>query len=527
MTHACRLTEIPKHELPELIKFYRHFPQKYPFLLTTSSNKSETQAFFSQHPFQTSSHNKQQQTDFDILFIEPSEWLQLDYQLNLTTSSKIEITSDELFLDAFDRLFAVEKKNNKSDYEQLANPGLPFTGGWFVFLAYELAQQIEPRLNLTLDKQLLPVAYAARVKQALIYDHKKEKLFFLSESDLNHEKCYQSLLNDSKSIEKSDQHSSSFEELSKSLQEENDNVFLNSVDTVKNYIKDGDVFQVNLSRLWQSSSNSVNHTEQAFLLSQALTNQNPAPFSGIVNIESEQGIATIISSSPERLLKVKNNLLESRPIAGTHPRGFSEKEDARLLNELHAHPKEQAEHIMLIDLIRNDLGRVCVPGTVNVDELMVNESYAHVHHIVSNVSGKLQPDKTPGEVIKAMFPGGTITGCPKVRCMEIIAELEQQSRGAYTGSMGYINLDGSMDFNILIRTMVLETASKNVLDKTPETDFKDGVASKPEPADNKIKQKLSFRAGAGLVFDSIAENELQETRAKAKGLLKALQVSSL
>lgn len=516
MTHACRLTEIPKHEFPELIQFYRHFPQKYPFLLTTSSKKFDIQPLFNQQI-------NQKQSDFDILFIEPKEWLQLDYQLNLTTSSKIEITSDELFLDAFDRLFAIENKHNKSEYDQKVSPSLPFTGGWFVFLAYELAQQIEPRLNLTLDKQLLPVAYAARVKQALVYDHKNEKLFFLSESDLDHEKCYQSLLNDSNSIKKSDQPISSCEELNKSLQEENNNVFLNSVSRVKNYIKEGDVFQVNLSRLWQTSSESVDHTEQAFLLSQALTNQNPAPFSGIVSIESEQGIATIVSSSPERLLKVKNNLLESRPIAGTHPRSISEKEDSRLLNELHAHPKEQAEHIMLIDLIRNDLGRVCVPGTVNVDELMVNESYAHVHHIVSNVSGRLQPDKTPGEVIKAMFPGGTITGCPKVRCMEIIAELEQQSRGAYTGSMGYINLDGSMDFNILIRTMVLETISETV----SETTFKNNVADKPESVDNKIKQTLSFRAGAGLVFDSIAENELQETRAKAKGLLKALQVSSL
>jgi len=155
------------------------------------------------------------------------------------------------------------------------------------------------------------------------------------------------------------------------------------------------------------------------------------------------------------------------------------------------------------------MGRVCVPGTVVVDELMANESYAHVHHIVSNVSGELQSNKTPGEVIKAMFPGGTITGCPKVRCMEIIAELEQKSRGAYTGSIGYINLDGSMDLNILIRTMVIETVLNPDLEK-----------------ESAHKSKLSFRAGAGLVFDSIAEKELQETRAKAKGLLRTLQVSS-
>jgi anthranilate synthase component 1 len=147
---------------------------------------------------------------------------------------------------------------------------------------------------------------------------------------------------------------------------------------------------------------------------------------------------------------------------------------------------------MLIDLERNDLGRVCVPGSVTVNELMVLESYAHVHHIVSNVQGKLKKSCTPSEVIKAVFPGGTITGCPKVRCMEIIAELEQSARGAYTGSLGYVNHDGSMDLNILIRTLV------------------------------KSGNQLTLRAGAGIVADSNPEKELEETRAKAKGLLLAL-----
>jgi anthranilate synthase component 1 len=159
-----------------------------------------------------------------------------------------------------------------------------------------------------------------------------------------------------------------------------------------------------------------------------------------------------------------------------------------------SHPKEQAEHIMLIDLERNDLGRICRPGSVRVDEFMVLESYAHVHHIVSNIRGELREDVTPGQVIRAVFPGGTITGCPKVRCMEIIAELEQEPRGAYTGSMGYINRDGSMDLNILIRTMTV--------------------------ADDRIR----LRAGAGIVADSAPGAELDETRAKARGLLRALGV---
>jgi anthranilate synthase component 1 len=147
---------------------------------------------------------------------------------------------------------------------------------------------------------------------------------------------------------------------------------------------------------------------------------------------------------------------------------------------------------MLIDLERNDLGRICVPGSIEVNELMALESYAHVHHIVSNVRGRLSADVTPGQVICAVFPGGTITGCPKVRCMEIIAELEQAPRGAYTGSMGYLNRDGSMDLNILIRSMVSHAG------------------------------RISLRAGAGIVADSVPEAELAETRAKARGLLRAL-----
>jgi anthranilate synthase component 1 len=157
-----------------------------------------------------------------------------------------------------------------------------------------------------------------------------------------------------------------------------------------------------------------------------------------------------------------------------------------------SNPKERAEHIMLIDLERNDLGRICVPGSIEVNELMVLESFAHVHHIVSNVRGTLREDVLPGQVIRAVFPGGTITGCPKVRCMEIIAELEQDARGAYTGSMGYINRDGSMDLNILIRSMVYSG------------------------------NELQLRAGAGIVADSVADAELEETRAKARGLLHAL-----
>jgi anthranilate synthase component 1 len=223
-------------------------------------------------------------------------------------------------------------------------------------------------------------------------------------------------------------------------------------------------------------------------LYQRLRQANPAPFACLAQFPA----FSIISSSPERLVRVEKNVIETRPIAGTRPRGQDAVNDQALLQELISHPKERAEHIMLIDLERNDLGRLCEYGSVKVDELMAIESYQHVHHIVSNVRGHLKAGMTPGQVIRAVFPGGTITGCPKVRCMEIIAELEQVRREAYTGSVGYINHNGDMDFNILIRTMSLQG------------------------------QQLNFRTGAGIVIDSIAENELRETRHKARGLLRAL-----
>ena len=196
---------------------------------------------------------------------------------------------------------------------------------------------------------------------------------------------------------------------------------------------------------------------------------------------------------------MRGDAVETRPIAGTRPRSPGDDEAARI-RELVGHPKERAEHVMLIDLERNDLGRVCMPGTVEVDELMTVESYAHVHHIVSNVRGRLRPDATPGQVIRAVFPGGTITGCPKVRCMQIIAELETVGRGAYTGAMGWLNRDGDLDLNILIRSAELER-------NTDEGDV------------------LRFRTGAGIVFDSVPERELDETRAKARGMLRALGVA--
>ncbi len=353
---------------------------------------------------------------------------------------------------------------------------LPFTGGWFVYLGYEMIAQIEPILFKTTHLSDLPIAIAIKIPCAIIKDHVSEKTHLYDED--NDKNRIEQVRNDIKNLPTMPNG-----DLSGSLNCESDVKFLSAVGKIKDYIKAGDVFQVNLSRQWSYCLNNASTPAQIY---QALKRSNPAPFSALAQFDD----FSIISSSPERLFSVNGNNIETRPIAGTHPRGTGVR-DEQLKTQLINHPKEQAEHIMLLDLERNDLGRVCEYGSVQVNEIMTLETYPYVHHIVSNIKGKLKQNLTIKDLVSALFPGGTITGCPKLRCMQIISELEQMPREAYTGSLGYISSNGKMDFNILIRTMVQQA------------------------------QCLSFRAGAGVVHDSIAERELAETKHKATGLLKA------
>jgi anthranilate/para-aminobenzoate synthase component I len=253
----------------------------------------------------------------------------------------------------------------------------------------------------------------------------------------------------------------------------------------KEYIAAGDIFQANLSLRVSAEIEG----RDPWALYTILREINPSPFSSFIDF----GDYHIVSSSPERLVRVRAGVIETRPIAGTRPRGKDRGEDEAMRAELLLNEKERAEHIMLIDLERNDIGRVSDYGSVFVDELMVTEDYSHVIHIVSNVRGKLAEGKDCFDVIKATFPGGTITGVPKVRCMEIIDEIEPFRRGPYTGSLGYIGFNGNMDLNIIIRTFLI----------------KDGMAY--------------IQAGAGIVADSDPEKEYYESLKKAEALIRTLE----
>jgi 4-amino-4-deoxychorismate synthase (2-amino-4-deoxychorismate-forming) component I len=441
-------------DVPDFLALHRHAPERYPFLLQSTEPDPV--------------HGR-----FDILFACPGAELVLD------RVGKLE------FLKALDEQW-------RTAAISASNIELPFTGGWFLYLAYELAAEIEPDLQYRVDPNL-PAAFAVRCKAALVRDRIAGHVFLVYEPDVasDVEKILEDvadcLLADCQLADYPNEKSTASQKMAGQLEanEETADGFIAAVSRAKEYIAAGDVYQANLSRSWSARADQVLAPDEIY---ESLSQSNPAPFAGLARWKD----ASIISSSPERLLRIRDGIISTRPIAGTRPRSDDEDTDASLSTELFSSAKEIAEHVMLIDLERNDLGRVCEAGTVDVDEMMVLESYKHVHHIVSNVRGELRNDVTPGEAIRAVFPGGTITGCPKVRCMEIIQELENGPRGAYTGSFGYLNRDGSLDLNILIRTMVAR------------------------------KNEISFRAGSGIVADSEPEAELAETRAKAKGMLRAL-----
>jgi anthranilate synthase component 1 len=441
-----------------LFDLHAQWPHRYPALLESAA-RAETLG------------------RYDLLFACPTACIARFSDGTLTSTGDAPRASPTGgFLDALE-LFT------RPDPAARTDSHLPFTGGWVVFVAYEIAAEIEAKLSLPRASEPALEAVALRIPAAVVYEHETGILHLLAEP--GHERALDQVAAD---LESCPRNEPSRLRLHLEIVEDEPRRYLDAVRRAQDYIRAGDVYQVNLSRGWFARPRSPADLPGPAEAYAALRTANPAPFAASLVLGND----AILSSSPERLCRLRDGVISTRPIAGTRPRTRRPGADEEEKSLLAAHPKERAEHVMLIDLERNDLGRLCLPGSVRVDEFMTLESYEHVHHIVSNVTGRLRDGVTLASVLRAVFPGGTITGCPKVRCMQIIAELEGVPRGAYTGSIGYLNRDGSGDFNILIRTMTLSPAG------------------------------ISLRAGAGIVADSDPERELEETRAKARGLLRAL-----
>ncbi|NEQ51670.1 MAG: anthranilate synthase component I [Leptolyngbya sp. SIO3F4] len=371
----------------------------------------------------------------------------------------------------------------------LAKPpdDLPFIGGWLGWLGFDTAWEIETLPSLKEDTLPFPVAYWYEPEAFAILDHQEQHLWLAASSPKDLNIMVQQLDN---YIQKPFVPESIQENPDVTLYS-NQTQFETSVHRAKDHIRAGDVFQVNLSLRFETSTH-----RSPWHLYRQLHKINPSPFASYWRTPWGH----VISCSPERLVQLSGQIAQTRPIAGTRPRGKTTLADQEFAKTLQSNPKEQAEHIMLVDLERNDLGRVCTWGSIQVDELMVIERYSHVMHLVSNIRGTLNSDQTAIDLIRATFPGGTITGCPKVRCMEIIEALEPLRRSLFYGSCGYLDMRGHLDLNILIRTLLL----------APKNDDKHTVWG---------------QVGAGIVADSDPQQEWLESLQKAKAQLLALGVS--
>ena len=417
-----------------------------------------------------------------------------------TLPTKVLTTGPSTPAGSIDPLSLVEKELEGVKPVQV--PGLPrFLGGAVGFVSYEGVHHFEPRVphHENPDPMALPESMFLMTDTLLIFDHVKHVIKIVSHASLegDDEQIYESYQQAVQHIENLNARleigtiegnavltpglSDDFRgELTSNHTAES---FMRQVEEARELITAGECIQVVLSQRLARRTSAA-----PFDIYRALRALNPSPYMYFLDM----GDFHIIGSSPEMLVRVEDGTATTHPIAGTKPRGSTPEEDDALAEELITDEKERAEHIMLVDLGRNDIGRVSVPGTVEVTKLMEIERYSHVMHIVSNVVGKLRPGLTAYDTLRSCFPAGTLSGAPKVRAMEIIAEKEPHARGPYSGAVGYISNAGNMDMAICIRTVVM----------------KDGLAT--------------VQAGGGLVYDSVPKSEYEESLAKARGMLAAL-----
>lgn len=393
-------------------------------------------------------------------------------------------------------------KQEIAQYNPVALPDLPrFVGGAVGYISYDYIRKIENRVpDNTLDDVPVPEAMFMLYTSLIIFDHVKAHIIVLSnahnQGDV--ESAYQAAVERiDKLVERIKKPLPAIPPAAGRLDKELESTFTqpefeSAIEVAKEYIRAGDAFQIVLSQRLsrQTSATPVN-------IYRALRMLNPSPYMFFLHYPADESheALTIVGASPEMLVRLEDGIASVRPIAGTRPRGKTYQEDQCFAEELLQDPKERAEHIMLVDLGRNDLGRVCQYGSVRVPDLMVVERYSHVMHIVSSVEGRIRPDYDAFDLLRATFPAGTVSGAPKIRAMEIIDELEKTRRNVYAGGVGYFSFDGSMDTCISIRTLVM------------------------------VGDKVYVQAGAGIVADSNPTMEYQECHNKARALAEAINLA--
>jgi anthranilate synthase component 1 len=399
-----------------------------------------------------------------------------------------------------DPLLEIERELSRFTLAPIEN-GLPrFTGGAVGFLAYEVSHHFEPRVPIPdPDPQAFPEALFMFTDTILVFDHLKHAIKVVSHCRLDgdveasyRQACWridelvERLARPLPAVPYPVEPPPVRQQSVVSNTEKDD--FLRKVERCKEYIVAGDIYQVQVSQRFQRPTHA-----HPFSVYRALRTVNPSPYMYYLAM----GDAYIIGASPEMLVRVEDGLVETHPIAGTRRRGRDPEDERRMEEELTSDEKERAEHIMLVDLARNDVGRIAQPGTVRATELLAVEKYSHVMHLVSHVVGRLKPELTSYDALRACFPAGTVTGAPKIRAMEIIVELESDRRGPYAGAVGYFDLSGNLDTAITIRTIVM----------------KGGVAH--------------AQAAGGIVFDSVPELEHMESQNKARAMLRAIDRAEL
>lgn len=403
-----------------------------------------------------------------------------------------EIISEESVIDPISYIDSLQKQFNVAEIE-----GLPrFYGGLVGYFGYDTVRYIEPKLASCPNPDLIgaPDILLMVSDEVVVFDNLSGRMFVVVHAEPARGDTFESSqqrLNDiielmHQPLERPDQVECRLVDEADFVSGFTEDGFKQAVERIKEYILEGDCMQVVLSQRL-----SIPYSSRPLDLYRALRGLNPSPYMYFLDLDDFQ----IVGSSPEILVRLEDDTVTVRPIAGTRRRGYTEQEDLAMEEELLADPKELAEHLMLIDLGRNDTGRVAEIGSVKLTDKMVVERYSHVMHIVSNVIGKLKKGMSAMDVLRATFPAGTVSGAPKIRAMEIIDELEPVKRGIYSGAVGYLSWSGNMDTAIAIRTAVI----------------KDGT--------------LHMQAGAGIVADSIPDLEWKETMNKSRAVFRAVAVA--